>query len=279
MTRFRALALALALGAFAPGLAAAQQDQTLADIRAELSQLSSQITGLRAELSTTGAAPGGYVSGTLLERVDTIEAELARLTSRTENLELRINRIVQDGTNRIGDLEFRLVELEGGDFGSIGETRPLGGEAPQGAAPAPAPTPAPAPAGQGAQLAVSEQADFDRAREVLDQGDFRRAADLFATFTETYTGGPLTGEAHFLRGEALLALNDTSGAARAYLESFSGSPDGRRAPDALLKLGESLGRLGQNAEACVTLAEVGVRYPASPARDGAVAAMNELRCN
>ncbi|MFC7705644.1 tol-pal system protein YbgF [Plastorhodobacter daqingensis] len=277
MTRFRAIAAAVILGVLTPGIAAAQDAETLADIRRELRELSSQITGLRSELSTTGAAPGGFVSGSLLERVDVIEAELARLTSRTEELELRINRIVQDGTNRIGDLEFRLVELEGGDLGAIGETRPLGGETTGGAAPAPAP--AAPPADQGAQLAVGEQADFDRAREVLDQGDFRSAANLFETFTETYTGGPLTGEAHYLRGEALLALGETSGAARAYLESFSGSPEGQRAPDALFKLGETLGALGQQNEACVTLAEVGARYPGHPARDQAVSAMNALRCN
>ena len=40
---------------------------------------------------------------------------MQRLTSKSEELENRINRIVSDGTTRIGDLEFRLVELEGGD--------------------------------------------------------------------------------------------------------------------------------------------------------------------
>ncbi|MFD1913124.1 tol-pal system protein YbgF [Halodurantibacterium flavum] len=277
MTGFRAFVVALALGVLGPGVTLAQDAQSLADIRRELSELAGQMTSLRAELSSSGGTPGVYVSGSLLERVDTIEAELARLTSRTEELELRINRIVQDGTNRIGDLEFRLVELEGGDFGQIGETRPLGGEAPATAAPPPVISPFPTT--EAPQLAANEQADFDRAREVLDQGDFRRAADLFAAFTETYTGGPLTGEAHYLRGEALQALGETSGAARAYLDSFSGSPEGQRAPDALFKLGESLGALGQQSEACVTLAEVGVRFPTSPARERAVAEMNALRCN
>jgi hypothetical protein len=64
--------------------------------------------------------------------VNSIEAELSRLTARTEELSNRIDRIVADGTNRIGDLEFRLVELEGGDVSRLGETSTLGG----GAAPA-----------------------------------------------------------------------------------------------------------------------------------------------
>ena len=93
----------------------------------------------------------------------------------------------------------------------------------------PAATPAPAATDTGPELAVSEKADFDRAKEVLGQGDFRTAADLFATFTQSYPGGPLTQEAHYLRGEALSQSGDTAGAARSYLEAFSGQPSGPQA--------------------------------------------------
>jgi hypothetical protein len=111
--------------------------------------------------------------------MDAIEAELARLTARTEEIELRLNRVVTDGTNRIGDIEFRLCEAtEGCDPMNMPETAPLGGDTgrrrhlrPN----RPPPTPRQPPAGP--ELAVGEQADFDRAKEVLGQGDFRGAAD------------------------------------------------------------------------------------------------------
>ena len=90
----------------------------------------------------------------------------------------------------------------------------------------------------GAELAVSEQADFDRAKEVLGQGDFQGAAALFATYAQSYPGGPLIPEAHYLRGEALSKQGDTANAARAYLDAFSAAPEGPLAGDALLKLGE-----------------------------------------
>jgi tol-pal system protein YbgF len=136
----------------------------------------------------------------------------------------------------------------------------------------------PAPADGGAQLAVAEQEDFDRAKGVLASGDFRGASELFATYAQSYPGGPLIPEAHFQRGEALTALGDTSNAARAYLDAFSAAPDGPFAPDALLKLGEGLGKLGQVQEACVTLGEVGIRYPASMAATQASVAMQGLGC-
>ena len=85
----------------------AAQDPTLADIRQELSVLFVEVQKLKRELSTTGGVSTN-IGGDTLQRVDLIEAELQRLTAKTENLEFRIGRVVSDGTNRIGDLEFRL---------------------------------------------------------------------------------------------------------------------------------------------------------------------------
>ena len=64
-----------------------------------------------------------------MQRMDTIEAELARLTARTEEVELKLNRVVSDGTNRIGDIEYRLCEAtEGCDPTTLGSTPTLGGD-------------------------------------------------------------------------------------------------------------------------------------------------------
>lgn len=253
--------------------AAQDREQTLADIRQELTVLYVEIQRLRREFSTTGPA-GVQVAGSVLDRVSSIETELSRLTKKTEELEFRIDRVVRDGTNRIGDLEFRLVELEGGDLTQLSQTTTLGGEETD-ALVAAAPPPA---EDQGAELAMGEQADFDRAREALDAGEFAVAAEQFAVFVETYPGGPFSGEAHYYRGAALAEMGEVSNAARAFLESFSGSPSGNRAPDALYRLGLSLGELGQTREACVTLGEVGVRFPAATVVGEARQAMTSLNC-
>lgn len=277
----RRLGLTLLL-CLAPVLGHAQdRAQTLADIRAELGALAAEFNALKAELVSSGAAATGAAGGDALQRMDTIEAALARLTARTEEVELKLNRVVSDGTNRIGDLEYRLCEVtEGCDPATLGATPTLGGDT--GAAPAPVATDAgvgtaPATTG-GTELAVAEQGDFDRAKEVLGQGDFPRAAELFATYAQSYPGGPLVPEAHYLRGEALSKQGDTGNAARAYLDAFSAAPEGPLAPDALLKLGEGLGALGQVQEACVTLAEVGKRFPTSMAATQSTVAMQGFGC-
>ncbi len=264
----RRLILALALVAWPLAGTAQSRAETLADIRAELTQLGAELSSLRSELMTTGAVarPGG---AGMLERMEALEAELVRLTGRAEELELRVNRIVNDGTNRLGDLEFRVTELEGGDPAALASPPPLGGDKPAAAAPA---TPA------KPETAVREQAEFDRARGVLGQGDFRTAEGLLAAHAAAWPNGPLTGEVLFLRGEALEGLGDTAAAARSYLDSFSGYPDGPRAPEALVRLGRALGRLGQVHEACLTLGEVGARYPGDAAEALARTERTALAC-
>lgn len=273
--RFVFLISVLAFTFMQPQQGVAQDKQTLADIRQELSVLFVEVQRLKRELSTTGTPNVDVSSGSALNRINAIEAELQRLTSTTEQLEFRINQVVSDGTNRIGDLEFRLVELEGGDVGQLGETTTLGGgEAPLVVPSAPATTPS-VPL---AELAMGEQSDFDKASKALAAGEFQSAADQFSTFSRTYPGGPLAADAALKRGAALEGLGKTREAARAYLEGFSGNPTGPQAPKALYLLGTALGALEQKSEACVTLSEVGIRFPDSGSAQDAQAQMRTLGC-
>lgn len=265
------------------GVGAQSDDPTLGDIRQELTVLYVEMQRLKRELSTTGGPSIATGGDTVLERLTAIESELQRLTSQTEQLEFRVNRIVEDGTNRIGDLEFRLVELEGGDIGALGETTTLGGDvAAQGAATtgggaAPAASSGALPA--GTQLAVGEADDFKAAQAALAEGQYRSAADQFAAFSQNYPGGPLAAGAALGRGEALEALGENQEAARAYLDSFSLDPQGQVAAQSLFRLGRSLGRLGQVSEACVTLSEVAIRFPSDPAVAQAEDAKRALSCS
>jgi tol-pal system protein YbgF len=268
-----ALAVAAMLALAAP---AAAQGQNLADVKAELDTLSAQIGQLRNELVRTGAAgglPTEAASG--LTRLDQLEAELKRLTDRVDVLTNDVIRITEDASNRVGDIEFRLTELEGGDTSVKPEPAQLGGGVTR---PMPRPVAAAvAPPGTGT-LAVAEQSDFDAAVAAASAGDNARAAELFAKFLQDYPGGPLATEAQYRRGEALAAAQDWRGAARSFLDAFSGAPQDPRAPHALYQLAVSLGNLGQVTEACLTLTEVDNRYPGSEVAGQVAAQRQALAC-
>lgn len=278
----RVLTLAVALSA-ANGAVAQERSETLADIRTELSALAAQLQGLKNELLAGGAGALQAAGGaSALDRMNAIEAELSRITAQTEQLQLRVEGVVADGTNRIGDLEFRLCELEEGcDLSNLSISAGLGSGSAGGSGGGSIAAPVAdggAAAVPTAELAINEQADFDAAKAALDGGDFAGAAEKFANFAVAYPGGPLTGEAQYLQGEALSQAGDTAGAARAFLGAFSGDPTGARAPASLLRLGAALGLLGQTQDACVTLGQVGVRFPQAPEAVEAGVAMQKLSC-
>ncbi|MBV7410231.1 tol-pal system protein YbgF [Maritimibacter sp. DP1N21-5] len=285
----KSIVFGAALAACVSGIVSAQDSaQTLADVRQELTVLNVELQKLKTELNTTGA-PAINVAGSTLDRVNAIEAAMTRLTAKTEELEFRINSVANDGANRVGDLSFRLCELEPDcDIMNEGMSKPLGGEVaggtPSGTMTTPVVVPsdpgASADAGTtgGAELAIGEKADFDAAVADMDAGNFPGASEKFARLVETYPGTPLTGQAHYLRGEALAAQGMTAEAARAYLASFSAAPAGENAGDALVKLGASLGQLGQVNEACATLGEVPNRFPGSQAANQAQIERQTLGC-
>jgi len=244
MTKMRSIYAAAVIACLAVLPASSQ---TLEDVRLDITNLSELMQELRGELLTTGNSGVSQDSvGTILQRLNTLEADLSAALGMVETLEFRVVQITEDATRRIGDLEFRLTELEGGDTASLTTPPPLGGETKIG--------------DDGQELASDEQRSFDVGVASYDAGEFQVAAEQFATFTTTYPGGPLTSEAQYRRGLALAGLQDWGSAARSYLDSFSGAPDGPFAPVSLYELAGSLGALGQTEQACLTLDEIGVRY-------------------
>ncbi|MFK7876227.1 MAG: tol-pal system protein YbgF [Paracoccaceae bacterium] len=261
-------------------VSAQDRGQTLADIRQELTVLFVELQTLKTELNTTGS-PNGVVGGSVLERLNALESEVQRLTAQTERLDFRIEAVVRDGTNQIGDLEFRLCELEEAcDIATLGDTPRLGGDiAPDNPA-SPQTVEVQTPAPSGPELAIGEQSDFDAAQQALAEGDFAAAATGFAQFIQNYPGSPLTAQAHLANAEAQEGLGDVREAARAYLAAFTADQLGPTAPGALTNLGVSLGTLGQIDEACVTLREVEKRYPeAEQARADADVALQAIGCD
>ncbi len=251
------------------------KEQTLADVRQDLTILYIEMLKLKRELSTTGAAsPQVVTSGSSLARLEAIEIELKRLIAQTEELQYRVDRVVRDGTGRIEDLEFRLVELEGGDISNISETSTLGTSIDlDDAIETSINTVVSEP-----ELAVGEKADFDAASDALENGEYELATNLFERFSNTYPDSPLKARALLSRGIAFEELGELKSAARAFLNSYTDFPDSNVASQVMFRLGQSLVALGQIDAGCQILSQVQIRFPDHQETVLALDAMNELQC-
>lgn len=250
-----------------PTAPADASSSTLADLRTELKSLAHELKSLRAELNASGAKGFAAAGGdSAIDRMNAMERQLSRLTGETERLQNRIERIVQDGTNRIGDIEFRLCEMdEHCDLGalttpSVGDAgSDLGGAAQGSGTSAAIPQPSP-----NLPLTAEEKTAFEAASAAMQAGEFAKAADLFDQFARSHTGSPAAAEAQFLRGAALDSAGDPKGATGAWLSAFAAAPAGPRAPDALLGLAR-VSAVGKPASAaCVYLNEVTSRFAGTP---------------
>lgn len=248
-----AAGMLLAVAATAVPLPASAQSEwkgssSREDLLYRLQILDAEIADIRARLGGATAG-GGVVTG---GNSAAIEAELRRLTAQVERVEQAQRALRDDLARRLGDIEFRLNELEGNP--TDGTSAPLAGSVD---GPSAVNNDRPA-------AALSERGDLDRAIGDVEQGRFDQAQDRLARFLREYPDSPLSGEAYYWQGEALFVRGMHAEAARAYLNGYNTDRRGSHAAQNLYRLGVTLGRLGQINEACLTLREVRNQFPNAP---------------
>lgn len=125
----------------------------------------------------------------------------------------------------------------------------------------------------------SPEALYERSNESLLRRQFGDAEAGFSNFLTKYPDHGLAGSAQYWLGETYYAQRDYKRAAQTFLQGYKKFPKGRRAADSLLKLGISLGRLGQAQQACAAYAAVSAEYPkAVEARKRAQAEAKRAAC-
>ena len=271
------------------------QSSLLNEIRLELERLAADLEIARQNYGTESSIQVPLPEGRE-RRLEAIEADLRSAFGRLEELQYRVNLVADDGTERLKNLELRLVELEGGDASTIGKVQTLGASTvtdskpdrlisnPEGSQ---EPTGSLAVAGlQSAEtgtdfevnLAIGERPAFDAAEDAWRSGNYQLAVSQFTSFAEAYPLSPFIARVHLNLGRSHAALGNKREAARAYLESYTLARDQSDAAPALWRLGDMLAELGKTHEACTILTETQLRYPdTSSARDASTRRL-ELDC-
>ncbi|MEM0923681.1 MAG: tol-pal system protein YbgF [Pseudomonadota bacterium] len=259
MRRFLAIALAagIAWGGTAPGQTWSGPADDPDQLRYRLDLLDAELADLRARLGGQAPAPGAGVS---LATGD-LELQIAALTRQVEQLQFENRQLRQQLQRQLEDLTFRVTELEGGDLSEVSVdlgTRP------------PETTP----------IIASEQVDLDLAKRDIQQGRYDQGEDRLRRFLTEHQGSTLSGEAYYWLGQSQFVRGALGDAASTYLAGYRADQGGAFAPDNLLQLGVTLGRLQQTEAGCKTLRQVELQYPnaSSNVLEAAAAEAANLGC-
>ena len=208
----------------------------------------------------------------VLERLDAIEAQVARLTAATE-----VNE------NSLAAMEARLVALEAGTMPAPPAQRGNTGSNATGVIPVPSDTatlpandsrPAPQPSGPSAERIAAVQAivkpatgdagedEYTYGFRLWEAGFYPEAQQQLALFVERYPSHRLISYGRNLLGRAFLDNGNPRAAATHFFDNYQADNASARAPDSLLYLAESMISLGDTQRACIALAEFGETYPA-----------------
>ena len=102
---------------------------------------------------------------------------------------------------------------------------------------------------------------FNAALETYRVGQYEQAEQQLRAFLSRNANNRLAPDAIFYLGETFFQRSRPREAAEQYLKLSTDYSKSARAPEGMLRLGQSLVALGNNDQACATFGEVGRRYP------------------
>jgi tol-pal system protein YbgF len=127
-------------------------------------------------------------------------------------------------------------------------------------------TPPRNPHPSGAQVATlppsqTPKDEYDLAYGYMLRKEYALAEEGFRAFLKKYPNDPMMGDATYWLGESLFQRQHFRDAAEAFLNVSTKFEASARAPDALLRLGQSLAALGEKEAACASLGEIARKFP------------------
>ncbi len=315
-TRLPAVLLAATLLAAGPAHAIFGDSEAHKRIDEQVKALQAATEQIRALDGRVGAVEGTVNGGTLLNllnQIETLTAEIARLRGELEAANNRLDTADKRARDLYMDVDGRLRVLETPPASPVGagaqpastapaitdpglvpaapppETSPMPAVS-TGAQPTPATAPSPtgapkpgavatlAPARPGAagELAT-ESVAYEAAHAARRESRFADAARLFQQFIAAYPNSALAAPAQYWTGDSLFNARDYAGAIAAQKRLLDTWPGSAKAPDALLNMASAMRESGDTAGERRTLEQLIARHPASEAAEKARRRMSARR--
>jgi tol-pal system protein YbgF len=138
---------------------------------------------------------------------------------------------------------------------------------------------------RGQQQAVlppsdSPKDEYDLAYGYILRRDYASADDAFRNFMQNHAGDAMIPQAHYWLGETQFQRQQYNDSAETFLDVYNKYPQSPKAPEALMRLGQSLAALGKQDAACASLGAVLQKYPKASAQVKATvqAEQKRVRC-
>jgi tol-pal system protein YbgF len=103
--------------------------------------------------------------------------------------------------------------------------------------------------------------EFDLGIGYMQRKDYALAEETMRNFAQKYPGDPLLADSQYWLGESFFQRQLYRDAAESFLAVTTKFDKSAKAPDALLRLGQSLAALKEREAACAALGEVTRKYP------------------
>ena len=267
----------------------------IASLRDQLADLERVVyAGAAPRRAAANAGSGAGASERNSQRLAELETDIdearewrRRVTGRFEEFDNILRRLEGRIERLVADVDFRLSALE------QGQTTPPGGSAAAAAGEVPlvAPSdqrqagiadqqgdvyePSTAPRSLGTipadepsdgvpLAALTPEEQYKTAFGLLEEARHEEAHDVFSRFIDANPEHELAQNAAYWRAESLYARQMYPEAAKSYALNLRQYPDGRKAPDNMVKLGLALLKLRRTEEACRTFAQLDRNFPDPP---------------
>ena len=125
----------------------------------------------------------------------------------------------------------------------------------------------------------SAEDQYKFAFNILLQNDYDQAERAFRAYIDKYPTDPRSDNARYWLAETYYVRDKFEPASTAFAEAYQKAPNGQKAPDNLLKLGMSLGKLNKPREACAAFQRLGEQFPNAPGTVKSRAQAEKTRLN
>lgn len=208
----------------------------------------------------------------LLNQVEALKAEVARLRGSQEEQTFRLDNADKRARDLFADLDSRIKELANRPVAAPADAVRL--QVAQSLAPPvspPAAVSTPGTASPALPVASDPEAEtraYTAAHALVRAGKYRDAVAAFQTFLRQYPSGPLAANAWYWTGVAHAALADFGSALSSYQRLLKDFPADPKVPDAMLSMARAQVQLNQPEQARATLEQLIEAHPQSRAAEG-----------